>query len=146
MAAVRKLPECDVLRGHVEDGMNNLEIAEMYGTTGEAVRQALVRCGVQRQETERRPRHNHYVPWKIRTNHTSDTLLTCLRLYSKKQQGFDLSATEARKLEKFIRFMEGGNSMGVPLSVHYDYMDPDGFWLAARGPGDRDYVSPPSAH
>lgn len=142
MASYRKLPSFDVLMQHVKEGLSNREIAELYGVTGEAVRQALERGGFKREAD--RPNHAHYIPWKIRADHGGDVLLRRLRSYSKRQQGKPLSDTEARLLDEWLRFMEGGNSLGVPLSVHYDRTDADGFWLEPRRPGDRDYISPPA--
>jgi hypothetical protein len=68
-----------------------------------------------------------------------------LRAYSKRQQGKPLSDTESRLLDDWMKFMDGGNSLGIPLSVHYDRSDDEGFWLEPRQPGDRDYISPPVA-
>lgn len=142
MASARKLPACDVLLRHVEqDRMSNREIADRYGVTGEAVRQALEKGGFRRPTT--RPSHAHYIPWKVRADHVGDKLARRLRAYSKRQQGKPLTDTESRLLDEWLKFMEGDNSLGVPLSVHYDRTDEDGFWLEPRAPGDRDYISPP---
>lgn len=143
MASMRRLPEADVLREHVERGESNREIAEQYGVSGEAVRQALVRSGVERPDHTRRPNHAHYVPWRLRGDHVNDVLARRLRSYSKRMQGRQLSETESRLLDEWVKFMEGDNSLGVPLSVHYERNDDEGFWLEPRLPGDRDFVSPP---
>jgi hypothetical protein len=66
-----------------------------------------------------------------------------LRAYSKRQQGRKLLTSEARLLDEWIQFMEGGNAAGLPLAVHYDRTDAQGFWLEARRPGDRDFIHPP---
>ena len=143
MASVRRLPEASVLQEHVERGETNREIAEHYGVTGEAVRQALVRDGIARPDSAQRPSHAHYVPWRLRGDHVNDVLARRLRSYSKHQQGRQLSETESRLLDEWMKFMEGDNSLGLPLSVHYDRNDEEGFWLEARKPGDRDYICPP---
>lgn len=144
MASAKKLPEVDVLLEHAtKEGLTNHEIGKLYGTTGEAVRQALARVGFRRGEG--RPTHAYYIPWKVRSDHMGDVLARRLRTYSKRQQGKDLSDTEARLLNDWLKFMDGGNSLGLPLSVHYDRNDEDGFWLEPRQPGDRDYISPPMA-
>lgn len=141
MASAKKLPVDDVLIQHAEEGMSNREIGELYGTTGEAVRQALQRAGYQREES--RPRHAYYLPWKVRADHVGDVLARRLRAYSKRQQGKPLSDTDARLLDEWIAYMEGANRLGIPLSVHYSRTDEEGFWLEPRKPGDRDYISPP---
>lgn len=141
MASARRLPPDDVLIQHAESGMTNRQIGELYGTTGEAVRQALQRVGYQRQDG--RPSHAHYLPWKVRADHVGDVLARRLRAYSKRQQGKPLSETEERLLDDWIKFMDGANDYGVPLSVHYNRTDEEGFWLEPRKPGDRDYISPP---
>jgi hypothetical protein len=55
----------------------------------------------------------------------------------------ELTAGDARLLNEWITFMEGDNPWRVRLSVHYDRLDPEGFWLEPEKDGDRDYVSPP---
>lgn len=142
MPSLRKLPDDGELLKLAESGLTNREIGERYGTTGEAVRQALAKIGFARDS---RPTHAQYLPWKLRSDHAADVLARRLRAYSKRQQGKPLSETESRLLDEWIRFMEGGNSFGVPLSVHYDRSDDEGFWLEPRRPGDRDYISPPDA-
>lgn len=141
MASAKKLPDCDVLVEHANSGLTNLEIGEIYGVSGEAVRQQLVKCGYRRPSL--RPSHAHYLPWKIRGDHMGDKLARRLRSYSKRQQGKDLSDRDARLLDEWLKFMDGNNPAGIPLSVHYDRTDPDGFWLEPRRSGDRDYISPP---
>ncbi|MGZ4524095.1 MAG: hypothetical protein ACXVXO_11875 [Mycobacteriaceae bacterium] len=141
MAANKKLPDTDVLLRHVREGMNNKEIGELYGTSGEAVRQQLAAAGV--RQGGGRPDHSHYLPWKIRADHVSDVLARRLRAYSKRQQGKPLSATDERLLNEFMQYMDGANPYGLPASVHYDRTDDEGFWIEPRRPGDRDYISPP---
>jgi len=142
MASAKKLPEDSVLIDHAQSGMTNREIGEMYGVTGEAVRQALVRAGYQREGSDR-PSHAYYLPWRLRGDHVGDVLARRLRAYSKRQQGKSLNEQELRLLDEWVKFMEGGNSLGVPLSVHYSRTDEEGFWLEPRQAGDRDYISPP---
>lgn len=141
MASVKRLPNDAVLIEHADGGMTNREIGDLYGTTGEAVRQALQRAGYQRRDS--RASHGYYLPWKVRADHVSDVLARRLRSYSKRQQGKPLAEAEARQLEEWIKFMEGANDYGLPLSVHYSRVDEDGFWLEPRKPGDRDFISPP---
>lgn len=143
MASVRRLPAAGVLREHVERGETNREIAERYGVSGEAVRQALVRDGIEREGANQRPSHAYYVPWRLRGDHVNDVLARRLRSYSKRQQGRQLAETENRLLDEWLKFMDGDNSLGVSLSVHYDRNDDEGFWLEPRAPGDRDYICPP---
>jgi hypothetical protein len=141
MASAKRLPVDAVLIEHAEAGMTNREIGDLYGTSAEAVRQALVRAGYQRKDS--RASHSHFLPWKVRADHVSDVLARRLRSYSKRQQGKPLNETEERQLEDWIRFMEGANSYGIPLSVHYSRTDEEGFWLEPKRPGDRDYICPP---
>lgn len=142
MVAVRRLPPGDDLLKLVEAGVTRKEIAQKYGVTPEAVRQALDKAGAPRPETTRLS-HAHYMPWRIRADHTHSILAKRLRLLSRHRQGVGLSANEQRQLDEWVAFMEGGNKWGVPLSVHYDFRDQDGFWLEPRRPGDRDFISPP---
>jgi hypothetical protein len=142
MPSPRKLPDAGVLLEHAQQGMTNIEIGERYGTTGEAVRQALAKSGYGR--SAERPNHGRFLPWRIRADHVGDVLARRLRALSKKEQGKSLTDSEARLLEEWIKFMDGGNEAGVPLSVHYDRLDDEGFWLEPRQPGDRDYISPPT--
>lgn len=141
MAPTKKLPDDDVLLKHVADGLSNREIADKYGTTPEAVRQALVKLGIKRGPE--RPNHAHYLPWRVRSDHVNDLLARRLRTYSKRMQGKPLTQTESRLLDSWVKFMDGENSLGIPLSVHYDRRDDDGFWLEPRQAGDRDYICPP---
>lgn len=143
MPSPRKLPDVEVLLDEAQQGLTNQEIGDKYGTTGEAVRQALAKAGYRRGPE--RPNHGRYLPWRIRADHVGDVLARRLRAYSKREQGKPLTETERRLLEEWIKFMDGGNSHGLPLSVHYDRSDPDGFWLEPRQPGDRDFISPPMA-
>lgn len=141
MAYGKRLPELDVLLGHVKSDKTNKEIGDLYGVSGEAVRQALARGGVQR--SDKRPSHRQYIPWRIRADHAHDILAKRLRLYSRAEQGFPLSDAERRQLVEWQDYMDGGNRWRVPLSVHYERSQ--GFWLAPRQAGDEDYISPPSA-
>lgn len=138
----QKLPSGDALMKHVQDGLSNKQIGMMYGTTPEAVRMALAKLGVKNGPGKND--HSHYLPWRLRADHVSDPLARRLRSYSRRQQGMELTAGDARLLDEWITFMEGGNPWKVKLSVHYDRLDPDGFWLEPEKPGDRDYISPPS--
>lgn len=137
----RRLPEGEVLAEHVAAGMTKKQIAARYGVTVEAVRQSCVRYGI--ELPRERPSHNHYVPWRLRGDHVGHVLARRLRAYSKRQQGIRLSPQESKLLDEFIEYMEGSNPSGLPLSVHYDRLDNEGFWLEARQPGDRDFISPP---
>lgn len=143
MPSARKLPDPDVLMKHVDEGQTNAEIGQRYGVTGEAVRQALASVGFRR--APERPNHTHYIPWRLRSDHAGDVIARRLRAYSKQRQGKQLSDTERRLLLEWQRFMDGDNSYGIPLSVHYDRTDEEGFWLEPRQAGDRDYISPPGA-
>lgn len=138
-----RLPSAETVRELHDQGLTLREIGDRYGTTGEAVRLKLRSIGV--GPTVARNDHSHYVPWRLRADHSHDTIAKRLRSYSKQQQGVQLGEDEARKLSKFLEFMDGANPTGLPLSVHYDRMDPEGFWLEPRQPGDRDYISPPEA-
>lgn len=142
MASARRLPPCDVLAQLRADGMSNKDIGIQYGVSAEAVRQAMVRCGI----TTESPKANHakYVPWRMRPYHAGKMVHRRLVLYSRAQQGRDLDERERRMLDDWMRFMDGDNSLGVPLSVHYDPNDDDGFWFEPRREGDHDYISPPS--
>lgn len=143
MASVRKLPSDDVLRKHVEDGMTTADIATKYDVSHEAVRQVRQRAGV--PAARQRPTHAHYIPWgPLRGDHVGHLLVRRLRSYSKREQGRELSASDARRLDEWLAYMDGANPLGVPLSVWYERTDEQGFWLAPRGAGDRNYIHPPS--
>lgn len=143
MPSTRKLPSIDVLTALREAGQSNNKIAEQYGTTAEAVRQAFARAKL---PTAREPRMNHreLIPWRVRSDHLQHTLVKRLRLYGRFQKGAQLDHVQQTTLDNWLKFMEGDNDRGVPLAVHYDYSDPEGFWLEPRRPGDRDLVSPPT--
>lgn len=144
MASAKKLPDDETLLQLARDeGLTNQQIGDRYGTTGEAVRQQLAKLDFRRGPE--RPSHAHYLPWRIRADHVGDVLARRLRAYSKRQQGRKLSPTEDRLLDEWLKWMDGANPWGIAMSVHYDRMDGDGFWLEARQPGDRDYISPPEA-
>lgn len=136
-----KLPDVEVVKRHRDEGMSNIDIGNQYGTTGEAVRLALKRAGIEMPPM--RINHAHYLPWRIRADHSHDVIARRLRAYSTLQQGGTLDESEQRKLERWMSFMDGANSYGLRLSVHYDRTDREGFWLAPREPGDRDYIHPP---
>lgn len=142
MAQQRKLPTAKRLI-ELAEKHSNQEIADQYGVSAEAVRQALAREGFRREPT--RPRHAHYIPWRVRGDHVGDVLAKRLRAYSRREQGFPISESDERLLNEWIDFMEGNNSYGVPLSVHYDRTDREGFWLEPRQAGDRNFISPPAA-
>lgn len=138
-----RLPSADVVKQLHEEGLTNKEIGDKYGVTSEAVRRVLKAEGL--TAGRQRSDHSYYVPWRLRADHAHDVLAKRLRSYSKRQQGAPLSEDEERKLQNWIEFMDGANPYGLPLSVHYNRMDPEGFWLEPRQPGDRDYISPPAA-
>lgn len=137
-----KLPDAATIMEHRNAGMSNQQIGEKYGVTAEAVRLALKRHGVELP----RLRHNHarYIPWHIRADHANDALARRLRILSKQQQGVPLDEREQQTLDDFLSFMNGANPHGLELSVHYSRTDAEGFWLEAKRPGDRDYISPPA--
>lgn len=141
MPSNARLPGLDVLQELREQKWTNKEIGVRYGTTGEAVRLALKRGGVQVDRV--RSDHSYYLPWRLRADHAYDPIAKMLRTYSKTQQGGEVSEADARKLAAWLKFMDGGNPYGLKLAVHYDRSDPEGFWLEPRLPGDRDYIHPP---
>lgn len=140
MPYVKKLPDEPVLRELVRDGKSNREIGDIYGTSDEAVRLRLHEYHIVRPTTANRTSHSRFIPWRVQANHVDDVIMKRLRAYSKKQQGKTLSPSQERLLTSWIEFMDGGNPWGVPLSVHYNRHDPEGFWLEVRRPGDRDYI------
>lgn len=141
MAYMRRLPSANVLAELVEKGRSSQEIAELYGVTREAVRQALVRAEI--RPSRLRVSHADFLPWRLRADHHHDILAKRLRSYSKLRQGFPLTDDESRLVEQWLAYMDGGNRWGVPLSVHYERHE--GFWLEPRQDGDRDYIHPPAA-
>lgn len=141
MTMARKLPDIETLKGHVAAGLTNRQIATLYGVTPEAVRLALQKEGI--LNGPGRNDHSKYVPWRIKASHARHSLLNYLRLASRREQRIPLSSAEDRRLDAWMAYMDGGNPFGVPLSVHYGQDDEDGFWLAPRQAGDRNYISPP---
>lgn len=143
VATGKKLPDCGRLQELADEGKTTQEVADEYGVTYEAARQAFARCGIERPRL--RNDYRHYLPWRpIRANHQRSVLAIRLRSYAKEQQGKALKDHEPRLLDEFKRFLDGENRWGLEMSVHYDMDDPDGFWLEPRRPGDRDYISPPT--
>lgn len=140
MARNRRLPSTEVLRTLIAEGKSNTEIGQKYGVTAEAVRLMCKREGIEREPT--RTDHSRYLPWRVQSNHTGDSLAKNLRRYSKDAQGEQLRPEDAEKLEIFKRFMDGDNDLGVPLSVNYSRKD--GFWVQRSVAGDRDYIHPPA--
>lgn len=141
MAYSRRLPGPDKLRKHVEDGLTNRQIGELYGVSGESVRQQLERNGIQRPR--RHPDHSKYLPWTIRADHAGNLIANRLRSYSKQQQRLPLSSSAERLLEEWKSWMDGGNRWGVPMSVCYSQDERDGFWIQPRQPGDEHYIHIP---
>lgn len=137
----RRLPSPEVLRQHAKDDWTNAQIARYYGVSDEAVRQAFARLGLKRGPE--RATHARHLPWKVRADHNTDFIARRLRMLSKREQGWPLTASEQRQLDEWLEFMDGGNALGVPLAVHYDRFDPEGFWLEPAVDGDRDYIHPP---
>jgi hypothetical protein len=142
MARNARLPSPEIVRELHANGLSNREISERYGVTTEAVRINLKRAGVTVPAT--RTSHVHYIPWRLRSDHTHDVIARRLRDYSRIKQGGTISPDDQRKLDHWMEFMDGANPYGLELSVHYDRLDPDGFWLSPRQPGDRDYIHPPA--
>lgn len=136
------MPACEVLQRLKGEGKTNREIADMYGAKPEGVRVAFIRCGMKPPRAGSRYDHTRFFPWKsMRSDHKSDFLAKRLRALSKKVQGGQLGAGEDRLTDEFTSYMDGTNRWGLPLSVHYDR--DEGFYLAPREPGDRDYIHPP---
>lgn len=142
MPAPKRLPEDDnELIALAEAGLTNQEIAERYGLkAGESVRLRFLKIGYIKPT---RRVHRDYIPWQVRHDHQGKHLAKCLRAYSSQQQGRQLSEKDSRMLDKWLKFVNGGNPWGLPLAVHYDYQDDEGFWMEPRRPGDKDYVSSP---
>ena len=136
----RKLPSLEVVKALVDEGLSNTDIGAKYNASGEAVRQLLERHGIHREHG--RTSHSRFMPWRIRADHANDVLAKRLRAYSKRVQGTPLSEKDSRLLDQWIEYMNGANALGVPLSVHYDRRDNDGFWLEPAVPGDRDFIHP----
>lgn len=140
VAYTRRLPDDGVLLQHAEDGLTNKEIGEKYGVTAEAARRQLARAGFQRPP---RPHHGDYIPWRVRADHVGHLLARRLRAYSKAQQGFPLTDSEERLLTEWQAWMDGDNKWGLPMAVHYDRNDDDGFWVEPAKPGDDHYIHRP---
>lgn len=137
MAYGKKLPDDATLRRHVSDGMTNKEIGDLYGATGESVRQQLAKIGVERPK---RPNHGKYLPWRIRADHTGHLLARRLRAWSKKCQGWPMTESDSRLLDEWVEWMNGANRWGLPMAVHYDRSEQEGFWLEPARPGDENYI------
>jgi hypothetical protein len=137
----RKLPSLEVIKALLAEGLSYREIGVRYGCSGEAVRQFSVRHGIAPPSTK--THHKQYMPWVLNLNHAGDFIALCLRAYSKSKQGVKLSDREARDLPAFVAYLDGANPQGIPLSVHYDRLDSEGWWLEPRQPGDHDYIHPP---
>jgi hypothetical protein len=136
-----RLPDISVVLKLLADGMSNRQIGERYEVSGEAVRLALKRHGVQLPRL--RNNHAQYIPWHVRSDHANDALVCRLRIYSKHRQGIPLSERDQKILDDFEAFMNGANVYELELSVHYDRTDLEGFWLAPKVAGDRDYIHAP---
>lgn len=138
MAYPKKLPDDKTLASLVRKGLTNKAIGDLYGVSGESVRQRLVKAGIIRPE---RISHATYLPWTVRSDHTRLLLARRLRDYSRRQQ--NQPEDQPRALDAWLKFMDGGNRWGLPMAVHYDRADPDGFWLEPAKDGDRNYIHAP---
>ena len=127
-----KLPSDEVLKALIERGMTYREVGEQYGTTGEAVAKRAREGGFSRSLNK--PSHKQVMPWKVKANHQRGKIAALLRDYSRREQGMKVQSQKA--LADFDAYMEGDNQWGIPLSVHYSYDDPDGFWFEPRQPGE----------
>jgi len=140
MAGRAKLPSLEVVLDLKKQGLSNEEIAKRYGVGKEAVRIFLVRHG--QAPPPSRPDHKRYLPWRIRGNHAHKPAAHRLTDYSRRCQGIELPPSHAELLDEWMRFMDGDNPHGIPLSISYSLNE--GFWAQPRQPGDHDYIHPPA--
>lgn len=139
MAGRAKLPSLEVVLDLKKQGLSNEEIGKKYGVGKEAVRIFLVRHGVKTPRI--RYDHSRYKPWRVRQTHAHAPAAHRLLDYSKHCQGGELPPSRVELLQEWMKFMDGDNPHGVPLSVAYSLNE--GFWVQPRQPGDRDYIHPP---
>ena len=124
MSAERKLPDPDVLRAMLERGRTQREIAEEFGVTKQAVSFHVRR----RNLAPAPPRHDAYIPWKIKLAHANSHTYHMLQAYARRSEGLALKPTSAKQLDGFLRVLN-------KLEAVVDYNDEDGFALVRRRPG-----------
>lgn len=134
--ARNKLPGTDELARLVhEQGLTYREIGERYGCTRQAVYWALTAAG---QRSPRSPEHSYreWIPWHgIAVEHNNDLLLKRLRLYARKQLGYQLTPTQIGILDQWLAYMRHHDAIVV-------YDRTMGFRLAPRRPGETGMARP----
>jgi hypothetical protein len=132
----RKLPDDAELRRLREDeGMSVRDIANEFGSSYEAVRLRFKGMGVRATQEPLR----YDLPWSIRPDHNNHAILREWKKWKRRELGASKSEAEAEAVDRFVAFMEGNNSFGVPLSIGYDRTE--GFYVRRRRVGDHDYLT-----
>lgn len=130
-----KLPGDDELARLHEAGKSVKEIAAMYGVSYEAVRRRLKTAGV--DATRSAPRYD--LPWRARADHRQQAVIQHWYAWRRREMGQSRSEAEVRQVDQWLKFMDGRNPRGVPLSIYYD--PATGFWLRPQRVGDTLYLS-----
>jgi hypothetical protein len=99
-----------------------------------AFRKAIARAGLAQP---RRPRHRT-LPWSpIKDSHNMHYFAQRLRLLARRMQGETLRAADEAKLNGLhTTLRDAAETSGRPVSIAYEYDDPEGFQLVGRRKGD----------
>lgn len=140
MARPRTLPEDNAELERLLHRHTQVEVANMYGVTEQAVSAAI---RDRKLNTERRVSYRDYIPWSVRTEHSEDYQRRMLRYYAMEQMARPLTPKQARSLELFKSKMDSMGAHGAV--IHYDPEHPKGPWFCLpRRPGvDVGYVRNP---
>jgi len=103
------------------------EIGLQYGVSASAVCHRLKKLG----ETKTRPRYDDLIPWRVAMEHGSASVLAGLRALGAHRRGKELSETDQRLLERFVRQMVEDNTV-------VEYSRVEGFSLVKRALTDPD--------
>ncbi|MFD9734365.1 hypothetical protein [Umezawaea sp. NPDC059074] len=136
------LPSGEDIEAMLATGMTQARIAEMCGTTSQAVSAKLQR---HRKGTKTDAGWKRYWPenWflqrsggnGIRADHASTYVYKRLLEYTQRRQGVELDANATQKLDQFLDKLRS-----LDMKLYYDYTDPNGFRLRAARAGDDENV------
>lgn len=130
----RKLPDVKVLVKHLEEeGMTYAQVAELYGSSKQAVSAALDRANVDLGRAQRS--YRDHIPWRVKVEHNSHLLVKMLRLHARSQLGLPIQPADLAKHDQWLQYMKLHDAVVV---YHPDH----GFGLDERRPGDSDLTRP----
>lgn len=135
------LPDITTLRRMADNGMTYSQIVEkVYQDTGERVTRQAISAALNRAGAGKDViRYLDVIPWTVRAQHNKHYAARMLRLVGRKQRGVQLSETDQRKLESWLRLLDDNGAV-----VTYEPDTEEGFFYVARRPGDLKLIRPPA--